>query len=246
MSKVQATWLIAVCAAGIAAGEGPWAGKPVSSWTEEDARKVLTDSPWARTVRLTVAHVETEDERREGGNMGQPHGIGYDGLADDRPREKLPTGIVDIVKPGDYDAHSGNVYLSVTLRWETALPVRVAELKARILPPPGSDSTAGESGYTMAVYGVPNANKLSGDSKKLGAPFREFAALKRPGKRDVKPSSVEVFQTEAGLVIIFRFPASAEITTADGRVEFDAKIGRVIIVQPFNLEQMQFQGRLEL
>ncbi|MET0626400.1 MAG: hypothetical protein ABW250_25930 [Pyrinomonadaceae bacterium] len=39
-----------VCAAGARAQKEEWQGKPFREWTEKEARKVLTDSPWARTV----------------------------------------------------------------------------------------------------------------------------------------------------------------------------------------------------
>ena len=48
------------------------------------------------------------------------------------------------------------------------------------------------------------------------------------------------------MVIVYVFPLSAEISKTDQRVEFDARIGRLGISQSFNVEEMQFQGRLEL
>ena len=76
--------------------------------------------------------------------------------------------------------------------------------------------------------------------------MKKLAVFKREGKKDVRPLSVEVFQREDGLVIVYLFPLSAEIATKDGRVEFDAQIGRFVIAQSFDLGQMEFQGKLEL
>lgn len=39
-----------VCAAGARAQKEEWQGKPFREWTEKEARKVITESPWARTV----------------------------------------------------------------------------------------------------------------------------------------------------------------------------------------------------
>ena len=61
----------------------------------------------------------------------------------------------------------------------------------------------------------------------------------------MKPSSVEVFQLGDELVITYLFPLSAEISRNDRLIEFEARIGRVGIRQFFNLDEMQFQGRLE-
>ena len=53
------------------------------------------------------------------------------------------------------------------------------------------------------------------------------------------------------LLVYFRsgaymFPVSAEITRKDRRIEFNALIGRLAVTQSFNVEEMQFQGSLEL
>ena len=87
---------------------------------------------------------------------------------------------------------------------------------------------------------------FKGDPKQLGAPLKKEAALKRAGKKDVKPSSVEVFQRADGLVVAYLFPLSAEITKTDGWVQFDAHIGRIVVSQSFDLAEMKFLGNLEL
>jgi len=114
-------------------------------------------------------------------------------------------------------------------------------MKAGVVEPP----TLGEDGYTVAVYGVPPSH-AKGDPSTLGEPLKKQAALRREGKKDVRPTSVEVFEREDGLVIVYLFPLSAEISKNDQRVEFDAHIGRIGIVQSFDVEEMRFQGKLEM
>ena len=70
--------------------------------------------------------------------------------------------------------------------------------------------------------------------------------MKRDGKKDVRPVSVEVFQREDGLVIVYLFPLSAEITKRDGQLQFQAQIGRIVVAQMFDLSEMEFMGKLEL
>jgi hypothetical protein len=236
-----ALWLLTACAVVLAAADPSWKGKPTPDWTEEDARQILTNSPWAKPVKGMISRRQTEDERREGGNMGQEHGVGYDGIDDKRAAPQLPSSILDVLKPGDNTVHASTQFVPLMLRWESALPVRVAELKSRILEPP----TLEGEGYNLAVYGVPGAG-FKGDPSRLGEPLKKQAFLRREGKRDVRPTSVEVFQGNDGLVIVYLFPLSAEITTSDQRIEFVAQIGRVGIAQSFDLAEMQFQGRLEL
>jgi hypothetical protein len=231
-------WLIPCTAFLLMAAEPAWKNKPVTNWTDEDAKQILESSPWAKVVVAGIARRQTEDERREGGNMGQPKGVGYDGVEDKKLplRQELGNPLV----PGK-PLPSTAPTIRLLVRWESALPVRAAELKAHEPPPP----TLSDDGYIIAVYGVP-ASFAKGDPTSLGKPLRESAALKREGKKDVPPSRVEVFELENGVVVAYLFPLSAEIAKKDGVVEFSALIGRLQVSQHFLLDAMQFQGKLEL
>jgi len=221
----------------IAATEPAWSTKPVADWTEQDARQVLEASPWAKVVVAGIARRETEAERREGGNMGQAHGVGYDGI-DDR---KFHPEALGNPFGGAPLSPAPNPVIRLLVRWESALPVRAAEFKTDESGPP----TSSDEGYIIAVYGVPG-NYFKGDPKSLGEPFKNMAALKRDGKKDVKPASVEVFQLEGGTAVVYRFPSSAEISSRDTVVEFSALIGRLQVSQMFHIDQMQFQGKVEI
>jgi len=229
--------LLLTCAVLLPAADPFWKNKPIPSWTGEEARMILNDSPWAKTVTAGLTRRQNEDERRDGGNMGQPHGVGVDGVGAKqvRPKLDLPTVLTKVYTPPAAES------LQLQVRWETALPIRAAELKAGEIDPP----TLEGEGYKIAVYGIPGTY-FKGDPKSLGDPLRSAAALKRAGKKDVKPSSVEVFQRQDGLVVVYLFPLSAEIGRRDASVEFDAQIGRVVVKQSFDVQEMEFQGKLEL
>jgi hypothetical protein len=229
--------VISVSGALLIGADPAWKNKPISDWNEEDARQILANSPWTRNINAGIARRQTEDERREGGNMGQPHGVGADGI-DDRRKTSLPA-VLGGPTGGDTRPPSRSIRLQ--LRWESALPVRVAEMKAHVVEPP----TLAGDGYSIAVYGIPGSD-VKGDPRTLGNPLKAMAVLKREGKKDVKPSSVEVFEREDGAVVVYLFPPSAEITKSDLSVEFDAQIGRIVISQTFLLEEMQVQGKREL
>jgi hypothetical protein len=231
-------WLVPCTALLLIAQEPAWQNKPVANWTDEDAQQVLEHSPWAKTVLAGIARRQTEDERREGGNMGQPTGVGYDGVQDRKIPIKQALGNPFI--PGK-PLPSTAPTVQLLVRWESALPVRAAEFKAHEDPPP----TLSDNGYTIAVYGVP-ASFAKGDPTSLGKPLKESAALRREGKKDVLPSRVEVFQLENSVVVTYLFPLSAEISKKDDVVEFSALIGRLQVSQHFLVAAMQFQGKLEL
>jgi hypothetical protein len=169
--------------------------------------------------------------------MGQSHGVGFDGVGARpvRPKLDLPTILTKAYTPPPAE------FVKLRLRWETALPVRAAELKAGEIDPPTLDG----EGYKVAIYDVPGMF-FKGDPKKLGDPLRKLATLKREGKPDVKPSRVEVFQRQDGIVVVYLFPLSAELSKRDRFIEFDAVIGRIIIGEVFDVGLMQMQGELQL
>jgi hypothetical protein len=169
--------------------------------------------------------------------MGQPTGVGYDGIDDRRVRPVLPQNVF-LPAP---TAPSRAQLIRLLVRWESALPVQAAELKRGEGPPP----TLSDNGYSIAVYGVPFTD-AKGDPLSLARDFKESAFLRREGKKDVKPLRVEAFELEHNAVVVYLFPYSAEIGKKDGAVEFIALIGRLQVSQTFNVEEMQFQGKLEL
>ncbi len=230
-------WAVPVSALLLTAADPAWRTKAIQSWTAEDAKQVLTESPWAKSTQADVNRLQTEDQRREGGNMGEAHGVGYDGLAKDRL--PIPKNIVGLFLRAPAPRPLPQIALQIF--WESAFPFRAAELKADVSVP-----TLKGEGYKIAVYGIPNAN-VKGDSKALGRLLNIQAFLKREGKKDVRASRCEVFRNnDDAMVAVYLFPLSAEITKKDGLVEFDARIGRIAVVQFFNVAEMEFQGKLEL
>ena len=89
MSARRVFWPLIITAV-LFAADPSWKTKPISDWSEQDAHQILTDSPWAGTVMAIISPLPTEDQRREGGNMGLPHGIGYDGFPDTDPDRTSP------------------------------------------------------------------------------------------------------------------------------------------------------------
>lgn len=231
-------WLLPAFAGLLLAGDVSWRDKAARDWNVEDARQVLTESPWARTVIGSISRLETEDERRTGGKMGQDHGVGFDGVDGNKSKSKAAA---DYFTAGPGGATIPRTEVRLQVRWESALPVRLAEIKAGVVEPPVLPG----DGYRLAVYGVPGTY-FRDDPKKLGEPLKKGAVLKREGKMNVMPSAVEVFQREDGLVVVYLFPLSAEISSRDGLIRFEAHIGRVGFTQYFDTAQMQYQNKLEL
>jgi len=242
----QRIWLLLFSAAiGLGAADtAAWKSKQIPEWTLEDAQQVLSDSPWTKTVMPTLSRSSNDgqsgpDNGRRGRWGGGGIGIGYPGGGIGRPGGYPGGGRSR--RDGDDGDRTNSQPPDLKIRWESALPVREAELKARDTNAPTLD----ENHYAIAVYNVPR-RMADADSKSLADQLKKQAALKRDGQKDLKPSSVDVIQREDGPVIVYLFPRSKDISPQDRRVEFEARIGRLEFSQSFFLEDMVYQGKLEL
>jgi hypothetical protein len=230
-----------VAGASLMAQDPAWKNKPAAQWTEEDAKQILAASPWAKEITATVTRRLTEDQLREGGQMGQPRGVGNENVDPKGSGEQISLNVFTGPGGDDRSFRSLSHPITLKLRWESALPVRLAELKSHEVAPLTLDG----DGYRIAVYGIPGGD-FKGDPKELGKPLKGLAALKREAKKDVRPVSAEVFQLEDGVVVVYVFPLSAEISKRDRQIQFEAQIGRIVVNQTFDLREMEFVGKLEL
>jgi hypothetical protein len=233
-------WIVLLAAGGaaITASAQVWKDKPINQWTPAEARLVLTDSPWAKTV--TPEPNETAKPGRMRG-MG-PDGIGLGGFNLGMPGGGRRGGMNGAGhKPDDSASQDSGPLPTLTLRWISALPMSSAQMIARELNAPAAD----EDHYAIAVYGLPSG-AVRGDPNSLGAELKARAALKREGKKDMMPSSVEVVPRDEGPVIVYYFARANEITRKDKEVEFHAEIGRLKFSKSFIPDEMVYQGKLEL
>src|SRR6202140_4143775 len=118
-----------VVAAHVMAADPVWNSKPAAQWTEDDARQVLAKSPWAREVRAVVTRRLTEDQLREGGQMGQPRGVGNEGVDPKGSGPKVSPNVFSGPGGDDRSPRSLPQPITLKLRWESALPVRLPEGK---------------------------------------------------------------------------------------------------------------------
>jgi hypothetical protein len=209
-----------------------WKSKQMEQWSEQDAKLILTDSPWVKKITPALMPPLNEDQRRQGGQMGGGDGIGM---------EVFKPGIVTGVGPSSTAGKRRPTRVAtLEIRWESARAVRAAEEKAHEEDPPDLDGGT----YAVALYDVPGV-----DVNQTALPFqlKKDAFLKREGKKDIRASRVDLLPQEGGLAtIVFRFPRSEEFTTQDKRITFLALIGRLSVAQFFYPDEMQIQGKLEL
>jgi hypothetical protein len=209
-----------------------WRGKPVAEWDADDAKQLLTESPWVKNATPERVRDMSPSERRDSGdwdeNIGKGVGLAGIGLyGPARAREAIAR------------AHEVPAIAAVQVRWESALSTRAAEQKAGETDTPVLDS----DGYAIAVYGIalPHRRNLEHELKGL-------AMLKRYNKKDAKPSRVQIVrqEDERTATVVYLFPRSIEITKKDGGIDFIAQIGRLVVSQYFYTDEMQLEGELQV
>lgn len=208
-----------------------WNDTPIPQWSEADAKQLLADSPWTRNVQLDIVRNLSMFERRDGGDLsaGIPTGYGLETagwLADWREIEAL-----------EY-AHQKASLGTVTVRWESALPVRAAATKV------GETSVPGWVGdyYAIAVHDVRLPFRWNIENQ-----LRGVAYLRRDMRKDLKPFRVAVLpEADKLATIVYLFPRSTEIGKNDHSLEFVAQIGRLFVYVNFMPEDMRIEGKLQL
>lgn len=228
---ISCSWLL-VFAAMLPAAD--WKDKSVPQWNDQDAKEVLANSPWVKNVKLDQVRNLSKFERRDGGDweagIGPTVGVAGFGLFGlfDTSNEALAFE----------RAHARPDLGSVVVRWESALPVRSAELK---IGGAGVPMWEGDY-YAIAVYNVLTPFRWNMDNE-----LKRIAFLKRDKQKDLKPARVLILRHDTGLAtVVYLFSRSAEITKNDHSVQFVAQIGRLFLSQFFFPDEMQFEGQPEL
>ncbi len=240
IQKILPLAFLCLIAIHLAAADPAWTSKPLAEWSEAEAKEFLGASPWVKSIVPALLPGLSEWQRRDGGNMtaeggGKSSGLDLNDLTGIKTKDRAP---------GRTDLDANGIPRRIMVRWGSATPVRVAEIKAKEEDAPDLD---GED-YALVVYDVPLKGAMYNvDLKTLPAMLRQNAALKEDGRKDIKPSRVILRQDGSSVAtIIFLFPRSAHITADDKRLEFVALIGRLYLAQYFYPPEMLFQGKLEL
>ena len=76
MRKLLLGWLVLLTAGGVAAGDRFWEKKQAADWSEKEVAALLSDSPWAKTVKLSIEKSGSPDGPGPGGGGGNPGSLG--------------------------------------------------------------------------------------------------------------------------------------------------------------------------
>jgi hypothetical protein len=199
---------------------------------------MLKESPWAKDTTTKVRKVKGEaddqstDSQRLGLNQGLNGGVGA--------TTGLNSGTPNM---------SGTPDPRVTVRWDSALPIRQALSKQG--PAGSADKPALESepaSYIVAVADLPRAGEYMGAM--VAAAVNRLdqlvaaTSITLKGKPALTPEKVE--HGRDGTSLLFTFPRGSPISLDDKEVEFATRIGAMEVRRKFKLKDMVYQGKLAL
>jgi hypothetical protein len=247
---------LAVVTAGVLVASQPWAKSP-QKWTPDDAKRILTASPWAQETNAVFGN----DNDREPPPPGPLPGAAQAGMAG-------PRGGND----GHWDGGVGRVArggvpsLPVLIRWDSALPVRAAAAQlasasgGSMLDPTPVTSEEAAKDYVVTLIGLVPAKRyrergqIKGDSnsddsvdardpEELLEGLMATSWLMQKGRANLAPENVRL-DGATGTVHLF-FSRTNSIAT-DRDLTFTTRFGSLTVQRVFRLKDMTFNGRLAL
>ena len=216
----------------------PWKGKPYTTWTQEEVRQVMENSPWAaRVLRIEMPRPDAgrprEDDRARG-RMGD-----YTSAVPvyDRPPSVWQTGDLLFV----VQWRSSLTMRQAVVRWAELAERGNAEEAARFLAAPPEDYV-----LLLSGPGMPLLNEFSEEALRASAYLQTES-----GQRKVAPTQVKLVREEANLLLAeFRFPRTVAGGDALGRgekkVRFLCPTANGTIEAKFDLRKMVRDGKPDL
>ncbi|HEY6340898.1 MAG TPA: hypothetical protein VIY49_05355 [Bryobacteraceae bacterium] len=226
-----------------------WVAKPYTAWSDKDIRKIMTDSPWSRSVSVILYVIPDGTLLRARGSAPTPNGPGIAetggglgvGQSGPQPGGPPPTP----VQPGPPQT-------TLIVRWQSATVVQQALVKAQYGDKAGSSPEAQKRLEANAAYYIIAVGNLPASQKLRDAEARKallgMTTLTVNGK-DHPIAAKDVVYVEAGEGMIearFLFPRDFVLTADDKEVEFATMFGKAAVKAKFNLKNMAINRRLGL
>src|SRR5207237_528642 len=144
-----------------------WLKKPYTDWGTKEAAKLLENSPWARQVSVGI---RGPDMSMDGGGRGRGRNRGGAPMGDMTAANSAEAGLPDSGSRGRSGSQmesqiasmtGGGASILVTVRWQSALPVRQAIVVTKL----GREKVESDDarkflsqvlpGYVVGLIGLP-------------------------------------------------------------------------------------------
>lgn len=226
-----------------------WTTKPFTDWNEKEVQKILTASPWSDRVTVT-AGVGSAGGIAESSGSGKGGG-GRGGGRSSGPQGDSTTADPGIDGGGGGFGSGGPTGVTVTLLWQTALPVKQALIKRQYGAEAGTSPEAKaklervDQVYVLTLIGMPGfaLGAAQGNNK---AALLESTTLVVAGKPPLKAVDVQISGGRGAANVSFLFPKTTTFTVEDKEMEFSSKFDKTLIKKKFKLKDMVFNGKVEM
>ncbi len=221
--------------------------KPFGEWTDKDLQKMVSNSPWARTVNVPMngpTPPSLGSPLGRDADPGVPSPISEGGGGGRGGRGGRPSGPDAAGPPAGFSS-------PVVIRWQSALPVKQALARLQYGAETAIPAEArrgietADADYVIVVAG-PLQPFLRGDLEALKEAAKQATQLAVKGKAALKPSDVKFGSVQKTVQAYFAFPRSAAFSPDDKEAEFSTRLGDLTLKQKFRFKDMTVNGKLEL
>ena len=235
-----------------------WEDVPYREWDREQVSRILTKSPWARQLHISRAKLEKYyrpaadplvDERLEARRADAPGSVGITSRA---PSVYVHTQTVS----RDLDSTGGTFgsFVPVTVRWESAMPVKWARSRIRELSrvkiPAGDGERMGKdsSHAVVSVSGLPPRliPVEAAEKDRFLEGVRSQSYLKVGKRARWLPAAAKLGEQQRWVALYLLFPRDGArlVDPGDKTIEFVTRISDQKISRKFKLKDMVFEGKL--
>jgi hypothetical protein len=224
---------------------GFWDKTPYTQWSKKQIQKVLSESPWAQKIRVSM----TRKKGARPGNSRYPRKTGYGAQ---NISGSLPRGEEVSSSSGGRGGSRGvgsrpSSETTLLIRWESSLPLKQARLMnspmARDASPQNIKKYLNrkDSSYIISLEGLPAPILDRLDPGHLS----QKATLIRKNHAPIQAQSIRLVGQKVRL-LFFLFPKHDPINLKNKDVEFQIELPGITIKKKFKVKDFLFQGRLAI
>jgi hypothetical protein len=224
-----------------------WQSKPFTEWNDKEVRKVLTSSPWAHEVSVALAGPTSAGRGERPGADELPR---RPVAPDQEPGAGLgaPGGNVASREPGARTDPEMTQTLVLTVRWQSALPLKQALARIKYgaeaaTSPEAKKFLDDNSTYLISVAGLPQTTIRLAAIKDA---VKQQTTLSAKGQPALQPLDIVLSPQGKLMDLFFVFPKTPAFVLDDKEVEFSTKLGALVVKYKFRLKDMLFNGQLDL
>ena len=228
-----------------------WIAKPYTQWSDKDIRKIMTDSPWSRTVSVILDVIPDGILLRGRGSVPPPNGPGP-GIAESGGGLGVGQSAPPPGAPPPAPVQAGPPRTTLIVRWESATVIQQALVKLQYGDKAGSSPEAQKRLEPDAAYYIIAVGNLPVSQKPRDAEARKALlgmTILTVNSKNHPVAAKDVVTVDAGggtMEARFLFPRDLVLTAGDKEVEFATMFGKAAVKAKFNLKDMAIQGKLGL